>query len=89
LHYRNWGDEWVIFDVGSGQTHAIKTVAAVALMHCENGWIGLSELVNGVMVDLELPPSFPLKDVLMSLLQRFADLELLEHKTNVLINPDL
>lgn len=88
LHYRNWGNDWAIFDVGSGQTHAINTVTAVALMHCENGWVALKDLGKSVMADLELPLSYPIAEVLMPLLQQFAAMELLEHKTNELVESD-
>ena len=37
LHWRRWGDEWVVFDVGSGQTHKIDTLTAMTLMVLESG----------------------------------------------------
>jgi len=78
LHYRHWGHEWVVFDAGSGQTHEMDSVAAVALMHCENGWTGLDALLAGISADLELPPDAGLAQRLQHLLDQFTALDLLE-----------
>ncbi len=80
MHYRRWGNEWVVFDVGSGQTHEMDTTSAVSLMHCENGWISLSGISNGVMTDLGLPSSNVLTDSLAALLKQFTNLGLLEQR---------
>ena len=80
LRYRRWGNEWVVFDVGSGQTHEMDTVSAVSLMHCENGWILLSDITNGVMADLGLPSPNVLTDSLAPLLNQFTSLGLLEQR---------
>jgi len=79
LHYRHWGNEWVVFDTGSGQTHQMDTVAAVALMCCENGWISLPDMIAGVMADLDLPCADVLVAILPPLLDQFAALEILEY----------
>lgn len=78
MHYRHWGHEWVVFDVGSGQTHEMDTISAVALMHCENGWIRLPEIAAGVATDLALPLTAHLSDSLLPLLNQFTNLGLLE-----------
>lgn len=80
LHYRNWNHEWAVFDVGSGQTHEMDTIAAVALMHCESGWVRLSEIAVGVARELELPAATQLSDSLLPLLDQFTALGLLEHR---------
>jgi len=80
LHYRHWGNEWVVFDVGSGQTHEMDTVAAATLMHCENGWISLTDLVTGVTADLELEIGDALAATLLPLLNHFAAREMLEYR---------
>lgn len=81
MHYRHWGNEWVVFDVGSGQTHEMDTMSAVSLMHCENGWISLSGITDGLMADLGLSSPNVLTDSLASLLNQFTNLGLLEHRT--------
>jgi len=78
LHYRHWGNEWVVFDVGSGQTHEMDTMSAVSLMHCENGWISLPDIVKGLMTDLDLSSPAELTDSLAPLLNQFTKLGLLE-----------
>ncbi len=88
LHYRRWGNEWVVFDEGSGQTHEMDTMSAVSLMHCENGWISLSDIRNGVMTDLGLSSPNTLADSLALLLNQFSNLGLLEHALNEDIEPD-
>ena len=77
LHYRNWGNEWAVFDVGSGQTHEMSTMPAVALMHCENGWIALPQIIAGVAADLDLPPE-AFSHSLQMALEQFESLGLLE-----------
>ena len=76
LHYRHWGNEWAVFDLGSGQTHEMDTVSAVALMYCENGWIASPQIIDGVMADLELPPDTIIH--IEDLLTQFANIGLLE-----------
>jgi len=78
LHYRHWNNEWVVFDVGSGQTHEMGTIAAVALMHCENGWIELADVASGVARDLDLPKENGLAGVLLPLFDQFKLMGLLE-----------
>ena len=78
LHYRCWGNEWVVFDVGSGQTHEMDTVSAVCLMHCENGWISLPEIAHGVTMDLDLSGTGSLTDRLQTALNQFTSVGLLE-----------
>lgn len=78
LHFRRWGHEWVVFDVASGQTHEMDSISAVVLMHCENGWISLSDIVSGVKTDLELSSSEPLEERVLALLAQFSGLELIE-----------
>jgi PqqD family protein of HPr-rel-A system len=80
LHYRHWGNEWVVFDVGSGQTHAMDTVSSVALMYCEEGWISLADISQGLMQELDLLPTAELSQSIRSALGQFTSLGLLEHR---------
>lgn len=81
LHYRHWGNEWAVFDLGSGQTHEMSTISAVVLMYCENGWVTLPQIVTGVMADLELPPDTSDVTQIEDLLTQFANIGLLECMT--------
>ncbi len=35
LHWRQWDDEWTVFDDGSGQTHLMDALTAMAVMALE------------------------------------------------------
>jgi len=73
------GNEWVVFDVGSGHTHEMDTISAVTLMHCESGWVHLNEISQGVAKDLDLPVSMVSSERLLPFLNQFASLGLLEN----------
>ncbi len=83
LHYRHWGNEWAVFDVGSGHTHEMDTISAVALMCCENGWIELRQIVSAVMADLELPSDAynSLPPLIKNFLTQLTSLGVLENRT--------
>lgn len=80
LHYRHWGNEWVVFDVGSGQTHEMDTISSVVLMHCDGGWISLADVTRGLMRDLDLSLTIELFRSIESSLGQFTNLGLLEHR---------
>ena len=80
MHYRHWGNEWVVFDVGSGQTHEMDTVSSVALMHCEGDWVSLADVTQGLIQDLELSPTPELSHSIESALSQFTRLGLLEQR---------
>ncbi len=46
LHWRNWDDEWVVFDSGSGQTHKVDHLAAAILTLIEADEITEHELFS-------------------------------------------
>lgn len=64
--------------MGSGQTHEMGTISAVALMLCENGWIGLSQIAEGIIADLALSPDAIPLNFLEDLLRQFTGIGLLE-----------
>lgn len=80
LHFRHWGNEWAVFDAGSGQTHEMDSVTAVALMYCETDWISLPVIAAGVAEDLNLATSVNLSEILRGTLAQFVSLELLEFR---------
>ena len=79
MHFRHWGNEWVVFDVGSGQTHEMDTVSSVALMHCEDGWVSLADVTQGLIRDLDLSATAELSHSIESAISYFTSLGLLEH----------
>ncbi|KQP20934.1 hypothetical protein [Pseudorhodoferax sp. Leaf265] len=57
LHWRQWQDEWVIFDESSGQTLVADALMAASLMALEEGALSLTELEAQVRDDLQWPAS--------------------------------
>ena len=53
-------------------------MSAVTLMHCENGWISIPDIVKGLTTDLDVSSSAELTASLTPLLNQFANLDLLE-----------
>ena len=80
MHYRHWGNEWVVFDVGSGQTHEMDTVSSVTLMCCEEGWASLGDIAESLKKDLNLALTPELCGSVESALGQFTSLGLLEHR---------
>lgn len=52
LHWRRWGDEFVVFDVGSGKTHQLAPHTAATLMMLELNSDDLVELTSRVSTEL-------------------------------------
>lgn len=52
LHWRRWDDEFVVFDVGSGQTHQLPALTAATLMMLELNFNDIIELTSSVSVEL-------------------------------------
>ena len=55
LHWRQWGDEWVIFDESSAQTLVADALMAASLMALESGPLSLVEIEAQVRADLLWP----------------------------------
>lgn len=78
LHWRRWDDEWVVFDVGSGQTHQMDTLTAVTLMVVDDTPVPLAELGSRVAAELLIPSNQELFDALNGILHRLVTAGLLE-----------
>lgn len=76
LHWRHWGEEWVSFDEGSGQTFVTDAVVAAALMVLESGPQTLVELERQVREDLHWPEADPLAERIAEGLQFMTGLGL-------------
>jgi len=59
FHWRCWGDDWVLFDNGSGQTLQLDALLAAALTELEQSPASLAELQQRLPLLLErpLPPA--------------------------------
>ena len=78
LHWRCWNDEWVVFDVGSGQTHQMDTLTAVTLMMVESTASTLPELVSRIADELLIPSDNQLSDAVGGILEQLAATGLIE-----------
>jgi PqqD family protein of HPr-rel-A system len=54
LHWRQWDDEYVVFNEVAGQTHVLDTLTACALLCIESGATDLPALVSDVITHTEL-----------------------------------
>ena len=78
LYWRSWGDEFVIYNSGSGDTHLLDPVAAEALQNLEQESADLSELVVRVATSLEIEPDTDFASYLEQLLSDLYKLGLIE-----------
>jgi PqqD family protein of HPr-rel-A system len=78
LHWRRWGDEWVVFSAGSGQTHKLDALSAAVLLICEEGARPFSGLVGAVATQLEVPADRVLQLRMAGIVEQCVGLELLE-----------
>jgi len=78
LRWRCWNDEWVVYDIGSGQTHQMDTLTAVTLMMIEAAALDDCELVSRVATELLIPSHAELSDALNGVLERLATAGLIE-----------
>lgn len=73
LHLRNWKDEWVAFDTGSGQTHLVDTLTAMALIVLESGESSRKDIEDHVTHTFELADASDVRsrltEVMLSLCQ--------------------
>ena len=61
LHWREWNDEFIVFDLATGRTHLLDAMTAGVLLCLENGGESQDELKS------ELSESIP-EDVIINLL---------------------
>jgi hypothetical protein len=55
LHWRSWGEDWVLFDNGSGQTLQLDALLAAAVMEIEQAPASLTDLQHRLPLLLERP----------------------------------
>jgi PqqD family protein of HPr-rel-A system len=81
LHWRRWDDEWVVFDVASGQTHRLDLFTAVTLLTLEEAPRDRVGLAAALAADLELESNDALAAALDTALQRLQTVGLVESLT--------
>ena len=78
LHWRDWNGEWVVFDVGSGQTHQMDTLTATVLMLLEVAPAIEFELATLTADALSLPNDHALSSALSGILEGLRAAGLIE-----------
>jgi PqqD family protein of HPr-rel-A system len=78
LHWRCWDTEWVVFDVGSGQTHQMDSLTAFTLMSIEGSPVALADLQSRISDEMLLPSNQELSDSLSEIVERLAAVGLIE-----------
>lgn len=78
LHWRGWDGEWVVFDLGSGQTHQMDTLSAATLMALDAQAVGLPALVSRLADALQVAADQIPATTVGTILQRLQAAELIE-----------
>jgi PqqD family protein of HPr-rel-A system len=78
LHWRRLGDDWVVFDSGSGDTHQLDAVSAAALTSFETDDFDLDGLTGLISAELDLPVGETLSHKLAALVEQLGALGLIE-----------
>jgi PqqD family protein of HPr-rel-A system len=81
LHWRRWDDEFVVFDLGSGETHLFDALTAAALMCFDSGPLDLDGLTAQIAAELALPRDEGLSPALSELIEGLSRLGLVEPNT--------
>ena len=76
LYWHSWGDEFVVYDGGSGDTHLLDAVGANALQSLEREPATLSELTEKMAASWDLEVQGELSDYLARLLSNLHKLGL-------------
>ena len=64
LCWRCFGDEWVVFNEGSGGTIVADPITAATLMALEAGWVDQAVLQERIAGDFQIDDSEKLNDLL-------------------------
>jgi PqqD family protein of HPr-rel-A system len=78
LTWRSWGDEYVVFNAQTGDTHLLDTVGREGLLCFEEACLDQAEICRRLATRLEIEPDEQLGDYVGKLLARFSQLGLVE-----------
>jgi PqqD family protein of HPr-rel-A system len=78
LHWKAWGDEFVIFDEGSGDTHLLDPLAAEFLKVLEESPADVPGLARRLGARLDLASDADLTGRVRELVERFVAVGLVE-----------
>lgn len=78
LLWHNWGDEFVVYHTGSGNTHALDYLAANVLKLLQASPANMAELAETVSRHLDLEQDDDLYEYIERILREFERLGLVE-----------
>jgi len=76
--WRRWDEEYVVYNTGSADTHALDRVSGEALRCLESGGMTIEELADAVGSRLDCESKEELRSYLRDLVPKLRDLELIE-----------
>ena len=76
LHWREWNDEFIVFDLATGRTHLLDAMTAGVLLCLENGGKSQGELMSELSESL---PKDVITDLLPSILRELVKSSLIQH----------
>jgi PqqD family protein of HPr-rel-A system len=78
LHWRFWDHRWVVFDVGSGQTHLLDEITAAVLASLENAPCDTETLLALAVQESAVSDHVFWSEALTTVLERLVAAELIE-----------
>ena len=77
LVWRQWGDEFIVFNAASGQTHYLNALAARVLQYFQEQAATADELVDDIRSSIPQGGDLSILDQVRELLTRFDSLGLI------------
>ena len=78
LHWREWGDECLVFQEGAAGTHLLGSLEAAVLRAIESESASDAELLSAVSAGLGVPADEELSARIAAVITQFEDLGLVE-----------
>ena len=82
LAWRNWGDEFLVYNAASGQTHHLNFLAAEALRSLEAEAADVGELVRRLANQFEIAEGSPPLQMIDGLIRELDELGLIAPSTS-------
>ncbi len=78
LHWRRWGEDWVVFDAASGMTHRLDTLGATTLLMLQEFDADIAQLENQLAEELQIDNRAALRPMLETVLRRLQGADLIQ-----------
>jgi PqqD family protein of HPr-rel-A system len=82
LAWRNWGDEFLVYNAASGQTHHLNFLAGEALRSLEAEAADVGELVRRLANQFEIAEDIPSLQMIDQLVRELDELGLIAPSTS-------